>query len=749
MKLRRSSALALAVAAVAPLSLVACFPAASDQSGEPTSKLVRVANPVAGQYIVVLAQPQGARAMAPTEVVNVSEQLLAPLAAKPMQQFTAALQGFAVAELTEQQALELAADARVAYVQENGMVSIDATQANPPSWGLDRVDQNALPLNQSYTYNADGTGVTAYIIDTGIRSTHNDFGGRVGTGFTSINDGQGTNDCQGHGTHVAGTVGSATYGVAKNVQLIPVRVLNCQGSGTDAEVIAGVDWVAANRTGPSVANMSLGGDASPALDTSIANLVNAGVTTVVAAGNETQDACNVSPAREPLAITVGSSTQTDARSSFSNFGSCVDIFGPGSSIRSTSNGSNTATATLSGTSMASPHVAGVAALYLSTTPSATPAQVVSALTSNASAGRLSGVNGSPNLLVYTGFIGGGGGNTPPTVSFTAPAAGATVSGTITVSASAADADGTVASVRFNLPDGSVVTDTTAPYSTTWNTATVADGARTLSVTATDNAGATASASRSVTVTNGGGGGTCIDGTFNAAGLPVAIPDNDATGVTSSLAVTGAGNVSTLALSLNISHTYRGDLIVTLTSPAGIVFTVSNRAGGSADNLILTAQAITAFAGQVAAGTWQLKVQDRAGADVGNLNSWSLRIVGSCGGGGGAWSGSASPNAPTVDNGQVCSTVSVTATGGLAGDAKLNLSGTHDYRSVLRATLAHNGATVAAFATGTFATGAGTFSLTDRAVAGLSGDAAGDWTLCVIDTDAFGDTGVLASWSVHN
>ncbi|MEZ4363463.1 MAG: S8 family serine peptidase [Kofleriaceae bacterium] len=749
MKIRSRSAVALAAAALAPLSLVACFPDATEKNEEPDSKLVKVAKPVEGEYIVVFKAPAGSRAMAPVEVLAASEQLLAPLGRKPEHQFTAALQGFSVANLTEQEAKELAADERVEYVQENGVVSIDATQTNPPSWGLDRIDQLALPLNNAYTYNADGTGVTAFIIDTGIRATHTNFGGRVGTGFTSINDGQGTNDCQGHGTHVSGTVGSATYGVAKNVTLIPVRVLNCQGSGTDAGVIAGVDWVAANHSGPSVANMSLGGGASPSLDASIRNLVNAGVTTVVAAGNETQNACNVSPAREPLAITVGSSTQTDARSSFSNFGTCVDIFGPGSSILSTSNGSNTATATLSGTSMASPHVAGGAALYLSANPTATPAQVVAALTANASSGRLSGVNGSPNLLLNISFIGGGGGNVPPTVSITAPAAGATVSGTVTVSATAADSDGTVASVRFNLPDGSTVVDSTAPYSTTWNSTTVANGAATISVTATDNAGATATATRSVTVSNGGGG-DCINGTFNATDVPQAIPDNNATGITSSLAVTGNGNVGSLALSLNITHTWRGDLVVTLTSPTGTVFTVSNRAGGSADNLILTDSVITTFAGQPAAGTWLLKVQDRAGADVGNLNSWSLRIVGDCGGGGGgAWSGSANPNLPTVDNGQVCSTLNVTATGGMASDAKLNISGTHDYRSILRATLEHNGTTVTAFPTRTFPNGAGTFAFTDRVIAGLSGDAAGAWTLCLVDTDGFGDTGVLSSWSVHN
>lgn len=622
MMLRKTSALALALA---PFALTACFPDAPGQ--EPEDKLVRAKEPVAGEYIVVLAE--AGDKMAPQQVYAATESLLAPFSKKPEHQFTAAVKGFTVTQMSEADALALASDPRVAYVEENGVVSLNATQTNA-TWGLDRIDQRALPLNQTYTYNADGTGVKAYVIDTGIRATHTGFGGRVGTGFTSITDGQGTNDCQGHGTHVSGTVGSSTWGVAKNVQLIPVRVLNCQGSGTNAGVIAGVDWVTANNSGPAVANMSLGGGASATLDTAIRNLHNAGVTVVVAAGNETQNACNVSPAREPTAITVAATTTADAFASFSNFGTCVDIAAPGNGITSAWITNDTATNTISGTSMASPHVAGVAALYLSANPTATPTQVVNALTSNATSGVLTGVNGSPNLLLYMGFIGGGGGgNQAPTVSITSPASGATVSGSITITANAADTDGTVASVRFNLPDGTSVTDTTAPYSATWNTATVANGARTISATATDDGGLTATSSVSVNVSNGGGGGDCINGTFPASGLPLSIPDNNATGISSTIAVTGNGTVASLALSLNISHTYRGDLVVTLTSPAGTVYSVSNRAGGSADNLVLTGSAITAFAGQAAAGTWRLSVSDRAAIDTGTLNSWSLAIVGSC------------------------------------------------------------------------------------------------------------------------
>ncbi len=339
-------------------------------------------------------------------------------------------------------------------------------------------------------------------------------------------------------------------------------------------------------------------------------------------------------------------------------------------------------------------------------------------------------------------------NQAPTAMITAPANGSTVTGVVTVSATASDADGTVASVRFNFPDGTSVTDTTAPYSTTWNTAGTANGAgKVITATATDNLGLQgAPATINVTVSNGGGGG-CVGGTFNAAGLPLAIPDANATGITSPLVVTGSGNIATLALSLNISHTFRGDLAVTLIAPNGAQFVVSNRVGGNADNLVLVNSAVTAFNGAAAAGTWQLKVQDLAAIDVGALNSWSLAITGACGGGG-AWSASATPNAPTVDNGSVCNTVTVT-TAGDASAAKLDVSGRHDWRSILRGTLAHNGVTVAAFPTGTFPNNTGTFSFASRAIAGLSGDASGAWTLCVIDTDGFGDTGTLNSWSIHN
>jgi subtilisin family serine protease len=311
--------------------------------------------------------------------------------------------GFA-ADLSAAAVAELTANSNVESIELDSIVSISADQADP-TWGLDRIDQRALPLNNTYSYANSGAGVTAYVVDTGILATHSEFTGRVATGFTAISDGRGTTDCHGHGTHVAGTVGGTTFGVAKSVTLVPVRVMSCAGSGSASGVIAGIDWIIGDHQAgvPAVANMSIGGPSSVALNAAVARGVADGVVFVVAAGNDNANACRYSPASETTAVTVGATGPTDVRSSFSNFGSCLDVFAPGEGITSSTIGSDTARATWSGTSMASPHVAGVAALLLAATPAATVESISQALVLNATAGLVSnGGSLSPNKLLFSG-----------------------------------------------------------------------------------------------------------------------------------------------------------------------------------------------------------------------------------------------------------------------------------------------------------------------------------------------------------
>ncbi|SDP73433.1 S8 family peptidase [Lentzea jiangxiensis] len=377
----------LAGAGVASLALsVLMVPSASAAEGEVLS--LDAPEKITGSFIVKLKEGKGN-----------SHALASRFGAKVERDYTS-FGGFNV-KLTEKQAKRLAADPSVEFVEADQVVRTQATQTNPPSWGLDRIDQRNLPLNSSYSYTSTGSGVTAYVIDTGVRVSHSTFGGRATNGRDFVDNDAVAQDGNGHGTHVAGTIAGAQYGVAKNARIVAVRVLDNNGSGTLAGVAAGIDWVGNNAVKPAVANLSLGGGANATLDTAVRNAVAKGVTFAVAAGNSNANASGFSPARVTEAITVGSTDRTDARSSFSNYGSVLDIFAPGRDITSSWHTSDSATSTISGTSMATPHVAGAAARYLSTNPSASPAAVASYLVAQSTPSKVTNPGtGSPNRLLY-------------------------------------------------------------------------------------------------------------------------------------------------------------------------------------------------------------------------------------------------------------------------------------------------------------------------------------------------------------
>ncbi|MFF9115551.1 S8 family peptidase [Streptomyces massasporeus] len=385
-----------AVAAVAAAAAIGSGTALPAQATPSAGRILQEnsANAVENSYIVVLKESAGFRANS-----TKGEDLLAKYGATVDWTYESVLNGYAI-RISASGARSLAEDPAVEFVEQDRMVHLEATQYNPP-WGLDRIDQPRLPRDLMYRYpDTAGKSATVYVIDTGVRITHTEFAGRARHGYDFVDRDTNASDGNGHGTHVATTVAGKKYGVAKQSKIVSVRVLDNNGAGTLSGVIAGVDWVTVRRVRPAVANMSLGAGISTSLDTAVRNSIASGVTYAVAAGNSNTSADSSSPARVGSALTVGASTWIDSRSSFSNYGSRLDMFAPGSLITAGWHTSDTATTTLSGTSMATPHVAGAAAVYLTSHPSAGPATVHSALVNGATTGVLSNIGpGSPNRLL--------------------------------------------------------------------------------------------------------------------------------------------------------------------------------------------------------------------------------------------------------------------------------------------------------------------------------------------------------------
>ncbi len=496
--------------------------------------------PIKGQYIVVLKDNAASLAHERSNLSRVStvaRSMATQHRARLVRSYSNVLRGFVV-RADDKSLARLLADSRVAYVHEDGYARLSATQSNA-TWGLDRIDQRNLPLDKSYSYDNDAAGVNIYIVDSGLESTHADFSGRtIGRGYSAIADGLGTADCNGHGTHVASTAAGNVWGVAKGATIHPVRVLDCEGSGAWSGLIAGAEWVMNNHVKPAVANMSLGGVNAP-FDEAVAKLIGAGVTVVVAAGNNDRDACLNTPAKVPAAITVGATDNSDTRSQFydegvkvgaSAYGTCVDVFAPGSDIEAAwydkSHWIYFTTWKMDGTSMASPHVAGVAAQYLAVNPSATPKQVHDAIVNNATPNLVKDAGlGSPNRMLHSLF-----GSAPPPPP--------------------------------------------PPTAQTYSN-----------------------------------------------GTDYAIRDNAT--VTSPISVSGRSGYgsSSTPVTVNIVHTYIGDLKVDLIAPDKSVYVLHSRAGGSADNINKTYT--VNLSNELLNGTWTLRVNDNAGGDTGLIDKWSV------------------------------------------------------------------------------------------------------------------------------
>jgi len=617
-------------------TLLALVPAAPAVAAVPEATVHAVGGPtaVADSYIVVLADSAVAAdttdATGAADAVGRTARSLADRYGGDVARvYRHALPGFEV-HLSPRQARRLAADPRVASVTQNHTVTAADVQAPTPSWGLDRIDQRNLPLDDTYTYPSVASSVRVYVIDTGIRMSHDEFTGRVRSGRDTIDNDDDASDCSGHGTHVAGTVGGTTYGVAKNVELVAVRVLNCGGNGTVATVIAGIDWVTADHQPgePAVANMSLGGLGYAPTDQALARSVADGVTYVVAAGNNNgADACGYSPGRAPQAITVAATRPDDARAPFSNIGDCVDIFAPGTDIVSAGITSDSAARPASGTSMAAPHVAGAAALILAEHPDHTPAQVTTALLDAATPGVVTDPGaGSPNRLLHID------GTVPahdfalavaPTSGTVAP--GGSVTTTVTATVTAGSAQSVDLSVA-GLPSGATAT---------FDPATIGSaGSTTLTIATT---AVTAAGTYRVHIVGTGPHATRIARfVLTVEALPGCLGANETDTplplfggfVDVPITITGcAGNAAANStIAVRIEHTAITDLQVELFAPDGTRYFLLARTGhGAAPNVDHTFT--YDLSDKVADGTWRLRVYDSGPTGSGFFDSWRLNLAG--------------------------------------------------------------------------------------------------------------------------
>ncbi len=564
------------------------------------------------------------------------------------------INGFSIA-MTEPQARALAADPEVAYVQQAHYMTVADTQTNPPNWGDDRIDQRDLPLSGGYTYPTNaGQGAHVYVLDTGINAGHTDFTGRVSGGYDFVDGDVSPGDCHGHGTHVAGSAAGTRFGVAKKATVHAVRVLDCQGSGANDDIIAGINWVRNNAVKPAVVNYSIGCSqrcSDPSLDNTVKALISSGVQFVQAAGNSTDDACGYSPQYVTEAVTVGNSTVSDGRSGTSNYGSCLDIWAPGTNIVSASHTSTSGTATMTGTSMASPHVAGAAAVFLALNRGATPAQVRDALVANATPNKLTGIGtGSPNRLLYTGFMNGGTPDPDPqptgcsgtNATDTAIRDNATVESQVAIAATCgtASATATVSVGIVHTYVGDLVVSLVAPDGSAYTLHNLAGGStdnidKSYTVNLSGEAAAGVWKLRVQDVetndtgyldtwtldTLAGTGGT--PGTCAPAGNGTNVTIRDNATVESPIALSCTGTASaTSTVQITVQHTFRGDLVIDLVAPDGSAYRLKNAgANDSADNVITTAT--VNLASESRSGTWKLRVQDVATNDTGYLDTWTL------------------------------------------------------------------------------------------------------------------------------